>query len=209
MIQFRFSLRSLLLMVALIAAACATLRYPSGWLASVWSLAILLILLFAVLASLLCSGPLRPFWIGFAVFGWGYFWLSLFPSTLFPDVARQLVTTKALVMAYWAAQPDGFTTGQLMDNPLNVNTVNTIWTNSGNPSLTLSPSGQLFTNITALNISGMTGPRPLSLEEYVRGGHALCALLIGWLGGVFGAMLRRRGETFPSGTTVAEPGHGA
>ena len=51
----------------------------------------LALLLFAVLLAAQRTGDRRAFWIGFALFGWGYLILSLIPST-----EPRLITTKTL-----------------------------------------------------------------------------------------------------------------
>jgi hypothetical protein len=52
----------------------------------------LVLLLDAVLLAALRTGDRRAFWIGFALFGWGYSGLSLVPST-----QPRLIATKALL----------------------------------------------------------------------------------------------------------------
>jgi len=68
----RFSLRSLMTTIGYIAVACAALSYASPfW----WALTYgsTLVLLFAApLYAIYRTGPSRAFWVGVAVFGWGY-----------------------------------------------------------------------------------------------------------------------------------------
>jgi hypothetical protein len=57
-----------------------------------WLLSVTLVLLLAaVVLAALRAGARRAFWLGFALFGWGYFGLSRSPST-----EPRLITTKAL-----------------------------------------------------------------------------------------------------------------
>lgn len=115
----RFSLRAMLLGTAFVAAACATLRFPNGWLASAWWLLTVSVLLFAIVAAALLGQRRRAFWMGFAICGWGYFCLTLFPSPIFGTVASRLLTTRALASGYHALNPKtGWSNGELANNPL-------------------------------------------------------------------------------------------
>ncbi|MEX0641502.1 MAG: hypothetical protein WD468_02310 [Pirellulales bacterium] len=72
-----FSIKSMLVAVALIAVSIVGLHYASlPWAAFFYTAAFLLVLT-GIVGSLVCSWPVRAFWIGFAVFGGGYFWLAL------------------------------------------------------------------------------------------------------------------------------------
>jgi hypothetical protein len=109
------SIRTMLVIVAFIALACVALvRANSVW-ASVMFSSALATLLFAVLAVIFRRGTKQAFWIGFALFGWGYLWMAHWPGDSpegftgmgFPIVGRMqqdsddtLATTKLLVFAY-------------------------------------------------------------------------------------------------------------
>ncbi|MEX2431481.1 MAG: hypothetical protein WD645_06125 [Dehalococcoidia bacterium] len=96
----KFSLLTLLGIVAVVAVACAALTNPvQGWVTALVTTSILL-LFGAVLFAIDCRGATRAFWRGFAIFGWGYsvlLWVGL-GSELNPDrsAPRLLATTWAL-----------------------------------------------------------------------------------------------------------------
>lgn len=61
--------------VAALAAGLAALRSGSmAWGIGLWCCAVFL-LGFSVLAVIFRAGPTRAWWLGYAVFGWGYVWL--------------------------------------------------------------------------------------------------------------------------------------
>jgi hypothetical protein len=73
----RFSLKTMLAASAFIAVSVAGLHYANlPWAAFFYTAAFLSVLT-GIVGSLVCSWPTRAFWIGFAVFGGGYFWLAL------------------------------------------------------------------------------------------------------------------------------------
>jgi hypothetical protein len=87
----RYNIASALGAILFVAVGFAALREADelwdNWLFSLT----LGLLLFAVLLAAYRTGERRAFWIGFALFGWGYLSLSLIPST-----EPRLITTKAL-----------------------------------------------------------------------------------------------------------------
>jgi hypothetical protein len=76
MSRFQFSLRSLLGFVALVAVGCAALLYPSDLWASLAVYGALVALATAILGSIVRRGSAQYFWLGFALFGCGYMWLT-------------------------------------------------------------------------------------------------------------------------------------
>src|SRR5690348_358666 len=91
MSRIRFTIASLLVVVLLVAVGFAALREASDpWDSGVFTLA-LAILLVSILLAVHRTESRRAFWLGFALFGWGYLALSLIPS-----IESRLLTTKAL-----------------------------------------------------------------------------------------------------------------
>jgi hypothetical protein len=91
----RYNVTSALAALLFVAVGLAALREADelwyGWL----FYPTFVLLLVAVLLAALRTGDRRAFWIGFAVFGWGYLSLSLIPST-----EPRLITTKILLNLY-------------------------------------------------------------------------------------------------------------
>lgn len=69
----RFSLAGLMGVTAVVATGCAALRFANAlWASVVFTLAFAMLLL-APVGGLIGQPVVRPFWTGFAVFGWAYF----------------------------------------------------------------------------------------------------------------------------------------
>src|SRR5262245_19582567 len=96
--SLRFSLASLVGVVAALAFGLAALRSANQlWASAVFSLTLVL-LLAAVLGVSFGHGPGRVYWGGFAIFGWAYLALALGPG--FTNVVGpHLLTTKLLTAA--------------------------------------------------------------------------------------------------------------
>lgn len=76
MFRFRFSLLHFLIVITLLAIGLGALASGSRLAASgVYSLFLVLICL-ALAGAIIVRGESRAFWIGFAVFGWAYFFLA-------------------------------------------------------------------------------------------------------------------------------------
>jgi hypothetical protein len=91
----RFSLASLIGLIALLALGLAALQSSSGF----WVSLVISSVLFVLITSLACAatatGSSRARWCGFAIFGWSYLALALGPWAQ-EHVAPHLVTTHAL-----------------------------------------------------------------------------------------------------------------
>src|SRR5262245_22121655 len=100
MSHIRFTIASLLVVVLLVAVGFAALRESNDlWDSGVFTLT-LAVLLVSILFAVHRSEARRAFWIGFALFGWGYVGLSLVPS-----IESRLNTTK--VLAYLDSKVPG------------------------------------------------------------------------------------------------------
>ncbi len=82
MVGFRFSLMGLLVTVLFVAMVCGAVTVGSIYLIELVSVATAVMLLATILGIIYRSGSARAFWIGFAVFGWGYYVLQLSPMQL-------------------------------------------------------------------------------------------------------------------------------
>jgi len=72
----RFSLRYLFLITTLAAVACATLIFANPWWGAVCFTASVVLILASFVLAYAATDARRAFWIGFAVFGCGY-WMAL------------------------------------------------------------------------------------------------------------------------------------
>jgi hypothetical protein len=77
--RYRFTLAALMGAVALVAVGVAALRSPTALWASLVILLALGAICGATVGAILRRGPARGAWLGFAVFGWAYFLLTLSP----------------------------------------------------------------------------------------------------------------------------------
>jgi len=173
--RIRFTIAGLLVIVLFVAVGFAGLREASDlWDSGLFTVT-LGILLISILLAVHCSVSRRAFWIGFALFGWIYLGLSLVPS-----IESRLLTTKAL--AYLDSQvPGRFPT---------VYTVQLAGTGSGSPSnqvqnIYLTAVSNQQAVLTGRLLGGSSG----STENFVRIGHALVALIVGWFGGLLSRRL--------------------
>jgi hypothetical protein len=94
----RYSIGSLLILIAIAAVGMAALRYPSRlWASTIYTVAAV-VLISGVSNAILGNGVRRAYWLGFSLFGGAYFFLTLGsnrPVTemmldlLYPHVTRQ------------------------------------------------------------------------------------------------------------------------
>jgi hypothetical protein len=90
-----FSLKALLVATATIALAIAGMLNASLWWASICLSYLFVMLTFSLLAVTFRRGPVRSFWIGFAIVGWTYA-AMLYAPGLDRSVGHRLITTKIL-----------------------------------------------------------------------------------------------------------------
>jgi hypothetical protein len=169
--KIRFSIASLLVVVLFLSVGFAALRESSDlWDSGIFNLT-LASLLISILLAVHRTETRRAFWIGFALFGWSYLALSLVPS-----IESRLITTKALV--YLDSKVPGRSLG-----------VFTAQVSSNGNKLTSSGHGQvkIWDVATGKLLSSWGG----ITENFVRIGHSLCAVLVGWIGGLLSRRLCR------------------
>jgi hypothetical protein len=89
MARLRITVASLMILVVYLAFALAALRDSSYlWLRTVNTI-VVAILFIAVLAAKHCSRSRSAFAFGFALFGWGYFFLVFGPSEGWPNIVEE------------------------------------------------------------------------------------------------------------------------
>jgi hypothetical protein len=83
--HLKFSLRTLLVVVAYLALVFASMMQP-GVLSVLLCCATVGLLLFAPLAAVYREGAARAHWIGFAVFGWGFYLVGSQTTVFFSGI---------------------------------------------------------------------------------------------------------------------------
>jgi len=192
--RFRFHIGSLVILVLLLGVGLAALRESNEtWDSSIFSLT-LLVLLISILLAVHRTESRRAFWTGFALFGWTYIGLSLLPS-----VEPRLITTKAFhyldsqvpgrSLGVFTLQVSGGRRSGAPGSPVPTYSVSVdgrqlgIYNQGSGELLNLGTSnGQTGRFITSW--SGTT-------DNFVRIGHSLFALLVGWFGGQLSRGLSR------------------
>ena len=76
MVRPRISIAGMMILLVVLGLALTSLRFPSEGAAAVVLLVTQAILAVAVLAVVYSTQERRAFWLGFALFGWGYMALS-------------------------------------------------------------------------------------------------------------------------------------
>jgi hypothetical protein len=183
--MLRFSLRTLIGVVAAVAIACAALIQASSWVASAaWTVATLTLAL-ATIAAIL--GTRRQFWTGFAIIGWLYIVLVVGP--LADRLGSQLLTTRLLNHSARSLPAAKQTPATPVIPAMGM--TGTAYVASAMPTFTPN-----FTNApTTTTLVPLIGPMvtPLNQEfvlAFTNVGHALLTLLLAIMGGLFAARLR-------------------
>ena len=186
--KLRFNIANLLAIILILGVGFAALRESSDlWESGLFTLT-LGVLLISILLAVHRTESRRAFWLGFALFGWIYLGLSLVPS-----IESRLITTKAL--AYLDSKVPGRSMGVHHHNTGtgsgtgNNQVSNVAFTLSG---IRVATAGQgqvrtLGCGRQASCSAGWSG----TTENFVRIGHSLFALLVGWLGGQLSRRLYR------------------
>jgi hypothetical protein len=150
----------MMLFVMATAVCIAALRYSSPLVVSLTFTATLTILLFSLLAAVFDRH--KTFWIGFAIFGWGYAILSCGPGAR-NDIRPYLFTTHLLDALH-----------------LQMN---------GPPASNEPADFDLLTALTKLDVVNRKSDES---ECFQRIGHSLLALLHGVVGGILAVFLAAR-----------------
>ena len=195
----RLTMAALIGLVALCAVTFAALRTSSPyWAATMVSLTVL-VLLGSVIASI--WGRHRALWSGFAIFGWGYFFLAF--CSPFRDVVRpHMLTSVAIVESYRYVHP------QVRLQPIDLAQLPA----AGKPLSMVPHSISFLQHMPAPQFVAVAGGGPLpiiALSSYgsaVPSGpnlfytfecsaHAAFTLVFAGLGGLFAAFAAHRAAT--------------
>lgn len=204
----RFSIAGLMGLVVVVAVGVAALRSGSeDWAGIVLTLTLGL-LGAAVLGAIYRTGPRRAFWVGFALFGWGYLALTYAPW-FGSEVGPRLATTRGLDLLFARLHPQqpqaAWVTGSVTPYQFYNASPNSPATTLNQYLVAGSPAGTTTTNATgsppgatwqaATPTTGGTwqaASQPAGLifwasppdpEPFRRIGHGLFALLAAWIGG--------------------------
>jgi hypothetical protein len=160
--RIRFNIATLLVIIFILGVGFAALRESSDlWESGIFTVT-LGVLLISILLAIHRAGKRRAFWLKFAVFGWFYLGLSLVPS-----IESRLITTKTLTFLDSKVPGRTFQVKGIAFSPQ--------WNR-----IATAGQGQVrLWDATGKPVGGWSG----TTESFVRIGHSLFALLMGWLGG--------------------------
>jgi hypothetical protein len=189
MCRLRFSIASLLGLVVCVAVGFAALRAATDlWDSAVFSAALGLLLV-SVLMAVHRTERRKAFWVGFAVFGW-----TGLLASLVPPIEARLSTTKLL--AYLDSSALGRGNVETLSIAIDTSTSSASQSDllvAISPSATAANTGRplsvkLWDVATGKRVSANSG----TTENFLRIGHSLIALLLGWLGGQVSKFLHAR-----------------
>jgi hypothetical protein len=188
---FRWSIAGMMGMVLACAVGFAALRHPTILVASAAFTVALTVLLFAVLAAL--RGRHRTFWLGFALAGWAYLYISVIHVHPFRDDPQEpyLLTSRLLnSLRRFNAQDDQ----PIPPGAPPPETPPSIEDPSGGPS-----SGTVLERAVAHD--------PFDASDifncFFRIGHSLAAIVHGFAGGIVIVLLERSAKR--SGSKKEDP----
>jgi hypothetical protein len=196
---FRFSLKQLLIVVALSSVACAALARPGYWWHATIATAVVVGTLGLLIAALVCESPRRAFAVGWLVLTVGYLAVVLGPWTS-TQLAPQLLSTKGIAKleAKWHGnQPSPPLFGQILHD-VNGDRNPEIWlSDSGNfnsRALWVYNTGQLVYQQAAPPTSWWA---TANYTVFQATAHWLIAAVLGYWGGVFGVFVARKISATP------------
>lgn len=173
----RHSIRTLTFAVAVVALGTAALRSATELWASAMFTLTLAILATAILGALFHRGN-RPFWTGFALFGWGYLVLAIGPWFT-SEIQPQLVSSTVLNLLYVRLHSTSAEKAYVVKRQVASSPAPTTfpWASTGGSSVT-------YTTVRPPGRSVRT--------SFLRIGHSLFALLAALLGGVIARFFANR-----------------
>jgi hypothetical protein len=183
--RFRFNIGTLVILVLFFGVGLAALRESN----EIWDSSIFMLTLGVLLTSILFAihraEKRRAFGLGFALFGSAYLALSLLPS-----IESRLITTKAL--AYLDSKVPGRPVAFYVVTSYSRTGLNQVSNGTHALNGIKTPSAgqgpiRLWDASTGKVLGGWGG----TTVNFVRIGHSLFALLVGWLGGQLSRRLCR------------------
>jgi hypothetical protein len=193
--HIRFTIASLLVVVFFVAVGFAGLREANeSWDSGLFSLTIAVLLLSIVLA-IHRAEKRRAFWLGFALFGTAYLALTLVRS-----VEPRLITTKTL--AYLESKVPGRSVTSIVVSSLRIRGTASGAFGNDIQNLKLAADGNQVVGLWDATTSKLLGGWSGTSENFIRIGHSLFVLLVGWIGGQLSRHLSRSSRPAENLTTV-------
>lgn len=190
----RFSLKQLLILVALSAVACATLAQPGYWWHATIATAVVLATISMLIAAVVSDGRRRAFAVGWLVLTVGYMAVVLGPWTS-TQLAPQLLSTKGIAKleAKWHGhQPSPPLFGQILQDFDGDGSLD-IWVTQND---SFNGRALLAYNVNQWTYQPAAPPANwLATANYTvfqATAHWLIAAALGYWGGVLGALLARK-----------------
>jgi hypothetical protein len=216
----RFSLRTLLLAMPVVALGISGFVFNLAWATSlIYTFSVVAILL-AAIGALFARGDRRLFWAGFAAFGWGYWFFAFEHETPKPTVptAYSGIPIYTNSAPFYAESQGRFITSVVLDwltehMPLSKRKGSRVmaqWGNSYWPATIIESQGESYL------VQWADGSAPSSTTRVVPypftsriAGHSLFCLLFALIGGAAAVWLlsERRESTNNAAATRAAPAH--
>ena len=197
--RIRFNIASMLGIILVLGVGFAALRQASDlWDSGVFTVT-LGVLSISILLAIHRTDKSRAFWLGLALFGSAYLGLSLVPT-----IESRLITNRAL--AYLDSKVPGRSLTTIGGDGLR------IWgTASGTfgndfQNLKLTADGDQVVGVWDATTGKLLGGWRGTTEHFVRIGHSLVALLVGWFGGQLSRRLCRSSRSSEPSTAVEVEG---
>ena len=170
----QFSLRQLMFLSGLFAFGMPAMLHASYLWANIILGLMFLLFTIAILSAVYCEGSLRAFWLGFAVFGWGF-------------VAFTFYT---LLTLNWGASGGTSLFDYMYDEVLDIPTREA-------SSITVEPKfvTNRFPRAIQFNVQPNAGrARAISFQKFISVAHPFCGIFVAYLGGLVANVLFRRRE---------------
>jgi hypothetical protein len=171
--MLRFSLKTMLLLFTVVAVCIAGLVYSNiAWAAFFYTVAFVIVLT-GIVGALVRRGPARAFWIGFALFGGGYFALALIGENSLARFGSDMRQ---------GAQPPKLATTQVFiwaERYIHTDASNNSNTARFNPNLVFNSGGIAYYQLTPS-------------QYFVQIGHSIFTLIIALMGGWIGLQFSRK-----------------
>jgi hypothetical protein len=192
----RFSLKTLLAATTLVALGCVGVLYANAMWSALFTTAAFLFVLFGVLAAVLRRGRARAFWIGFAVFGAGYFGLAIFGE-------RDAVSSVRSVSRLLAQGPTRINESGLAE-PRLATTAFLIWADRYLEPLREKPDQSNLISARDGTVLRVANNQAVALNligvnlDFVTIGHGLFTVALSIVGGLIGLRLAEREAPLPN-----------
>jgi hypothetical protein len=197
----RFSLKSLLAATTLVALGCVGVLCANAIWSALFTTAAFLSVLFGIVAAMLRHGRARAFWIGFSVFGAGYFGLATFGErdavSSVRSISRLLAQGPTRINESGVAEPRLATTAFL------------IWADRYLEPLREKPDPSNLISARDGTVLRVASNQAVALNligvnlDFVTIGHGLFTLALSVVGGLVGFWFAEREPPLPNDDDAA------